>query len=138
MSIAIVYFTKSKKGNTKKLADFVSNLLSAEAKDVSFPLEEKKEKVLLINAMYAANVDKNVKAFLKNNADKIGTLYNINTSASGASTYKVIAKAAKKYGIAISSKEFHCPASWLGINKDRPNQDDFTHLEAFIKDICHE
>ena len=34
MKIAIRYFTKSKKGNTKKLADVVSKALDIEALDV--------------------------------------------------------------------------------------------------------
>ena len=41
MKIAVRYFTKSKKGNTKKLADAVSAALGIEALDVSADLTEK-------------------------------------------------------------------------------------------------
>ena len=63
MTIAIRYFTKSKKGNTKKLADAVSAALGIEAQDVSVDLAEKADRLFLINAMYAANIDPEVKAF---------------------------------------------------------------------------
>ena len=64
MTISIRYYTKSKKGNTKKLADAVSKALNMEALDVSVNLEEKVDRLFLINAMYAANIDKAVADFL--------------------------------------------------------------------------
>ena len=71
MEIAIRYFTKSKKGNTEKLANVVSKTLNIEALDVSKDLEEKADKLILINAMYAADIDKEVKEFLeRNNMEK--------------------------------------------------------------------
>ena len=88
MEIAIRYFTKSKKGNTEKLANVVSKALNIEALDVSKDLEEKADKLILINAMYAADIDKEVKEFLERNKDKIGEIFNMNTSASGSSTWK--------------------------------------------------
>ena len=72
MKTAIRYFTKSKKGNTKKLADAVSAALGIEALDVSSDLDEKVDRLFLINAMYAANIDKKVKEFLSRNKDSIG------------------------------------------------------------------
>ena len=45
MEIAIRYFTKSKKGNTEKLANVVSKALNIEALDVSKDLEEKADKL---------------------------------------------------------------------------------------------
>lgn len=135
MKIAIRYFTKSKKGNTKKIADFVSNKLNVEALDVSNNLQEKADTLILINAMYAANIDKEVKVFLENNKDNIGTLVNINSSASGASTYKVVKKVCDANNINISDKEFHTVASWIFINKGRPNEEDFEKLETFLQQL---
>ena len=90
MEMAIRYFTKSKKGNTEKLANVVSKALNIEALDVSKDLEEKADKLILINAMYAADIDKEVKEFLARNKDKIGEIYNMNTSASGSSTLEKV------------------------------------------------
>lgn len=132
MEIAIRYFTKSKKGNTEKLANVVSKALNLEALDVSKDLEFKTEKLILINAMYAADIDKEVKDFLERNKDKIGEIVNMNTSASGASTWKNVKKAADKYLIRLSDKEFHCAASWIFINKGLPTADDYKRAEDFV------
>ncbi len=135
MKLAIRYFTKSKKGNTEKIAKFIQEKINVEALDVTHPLEEEVEQLLLVNAMYAADVDKEIKQFLENNKDKIKCLININSSASGASTYKAVKKVCDKNNIAISEKEFHTVASWIFINKGRPNEQDFARLEEFLKEV---
>ena len=131
--LAIRYFTKSKKGNTKKIADFVSAKLNVEALDVSNPLKEKVDTLFLINAMYAADIDKEVKQFLASNKENIGCLVNINSSASGSSTLKAVKKVCDKENIKVSEKEFHTVASWIFINKGRPNEEDFKKLEQFLE-----
>lgn len=139
MKLAIRYFTKSKKGNTEKIATHIANKIGIPALDVTHPLEEEVETLILVNAMYAANIDKEVKEFLKNNKEKILCLININSSASGASTYKTVKKTCDQYGIHISDKEFHTVASWIFINKGRPNADDFARLDTFLDEvIAHE
>ena len=135
MSIAIRYFTKSKKGNTEKIAKFISEKLNLEAKTIEDNLNESVDTLLLVNAMYAADIDKRVKAFLENNKDNIKCLINVCSSASGASTYKAVKKVCDKNNIKISDQEFHTVASWIFINKGRPNQDDFNRLEQFLNNI---
>jgi flavodoxin len=135
MKLAIRYFTKSKKGNTEKIAKFVSEKLSLPALDVTHPLDEEVDTLLLINAMYAADVDKAIKDFLVANKDKIKSLININSSASGSSTIKAIKKVCDKENIPVSDKEFHTVASWLFINKGRPNEEDFRRLAEFLDTI---
>ena len=131
MKIEIRYFTKSKKGNTKKLADAVSAALGIEALDVSADLAENVDRLFLINAMYAANIDKEVSRFLERNRDKIGEIVNMNTSASGASTLKTVKKTADALGIPVSEKEFHCAASWIFINKGLPSEEDLKRAGEF-------
>lgn len=135
MKLAIRYFTKSKKGNTEKIAKFVSEKLSLPAFDVTHPLDEEVDTLLLINAMYAADVDKAIKDFLVANKDKIKSLININSSASGSSTLKAIKKVCDKENIPVSDKEFHTIASWLFINKGRPNEEDLRRLAEFLNTI---
>lgn len=138
MKVAIRYFTKSKKGNTEKIAKFIKEKISVPAKDVSNPLEEEVEQLLLVNAMYAADIDKEIKNFLKANKDKIKLLININSSASGKSTLKAVKKVCDKENIKVSEKEFHTVASWIFINKGRPNEEDFARLEAFLKEVVNQ
>ena len=63
MKIAIRYFTKSKKGNTEKLAKVISSALHKEALNVTQDLSDKVDRLFLVNAMYAANIDAEVKRF---------------------------------------------------------------------------
>ena len=135
MKTAIRYFTKSKKGNTKKLADVVSEATGVEAVDVSVDLTEKVDRLFLINAMYAANIDREVRDFLARNAANIGEIVNMNTSASGASTWKAVKKAADELGIKLSEKEFHCAASWIFINKGLPSDEDFEQAKEFARSM---
>lgn len=131
MNVAIRYFTRSKKGNTKKLADAVSSAIGIDAIDVSVDLSEKVDRLFLINTMYAANIDKEVKEFLERNKDKIAEVVNMNTSASGASTWKAVKKETDRLGIKLSEKEFHCTASWIFINKGLPSDEDYAKAKQF-------
>ena len=136
MKTAIRYFTKSKKGNTKKLADAVSKALGIKALDVSCDLDEKVDRLFLINAMYAANIDKEVRDFLSRNKDRIGEIINMNTSASGASTWKAVKKVTDALGITLCEKEFHCAASWIFINKGLPTEEDLRRAGEFAASLA--
>ena len=72
---------------------------------------EKVDRLFLINAMYAANIDKEVREFLERNKDCVGEVVNMNTAATGASTWKAVKKVTDELGINLSEKEFHCAAS---------------------------
>jgi len=136
MNIAIRYFTKSKKGNTKKLADAISATLKTDALDVSVDLDEKVDRLFLVNAMYAAAIDKEVKAFLARNKDMIGEIVNLNTSASGKSTYDLVKKVADELGIKMNESEFHCAASWIFINKGLPTEADYERACALVASLA--
>lgn len=133
MKLAIRYYTRSKKGNTKKLADAVSEALGVEAVEVSTDLAEPVDRLFLINAMYGANIDGEVKDFLARNRERIGQVVNMNTSASGLSTWKTVKKVTDALGVALADKEFHCAASWIFINKGLPSEADFEKAKAFAK-----
>lgn len=138
MKTEIRYFTYSKKGNTVKLAKAVSEAIGIEEKSVEIDLPEKTDTLFLVNAMYAANIGKEVKEFLKRNADKIGTLVNVNSSATGRSTIKAVKRVCDKLGIQVSEKEYHTVASWINLNKDRPNEEDLKRLQLFAKEVVAE
>ena len=134
MNSAIRYFTRSKKGNTLKLANAVAKALDLEALDVSHDLKEKADRLFLINAMYAADIDSEVKQFLERNKDLIGKVVNMNTSATGASTYTMVKKVTDALNIRLSEKEFHCRASWIFLNKGLPSEEDLANAGRFAKD----
>lgn len=133
MTVAIRYFTKSKKGNTEKLAQKISKTTGVKALDVSNDLTEHVDRLFLVNAMYAANIDGEVKRFLERNKDNIGEIVNFSTSATGKSTWNSVKTAADKLGINLSDREFHCAASWIFINKGLPSEADFQKACEFAK-----
>lgn len=135
MNIAIRYFTKSKKGNTFKLAQTVSEASNIEALTIDHDLEEEVDLLFLVNAMYAFNIDKEVKAFLKRNASKIKLIVNVNSAASGSSTLKAVKKVANKLSIPVSEKEYHTVGSWINMNKGRPNEEDLARLKDFVLEL---
>lgn len=131
MKVAIRYYTKSKKGNTEKLADQVSQAIGEEALTVSNDLKEKVDRLFLVNAMYAANIDQEVKGFLARNKSKIGEVVNFSTSCSGKSTWNMVKKECDALGIPLSEKDFHCAASWIFLNKGLPSEDDYQKAKQF-------
>ena len=136
MTVAIRYFTKSKKGNTAKLASAIAEALALEPFTVESDLEGETDILFLVNAMYAASIDEEVKRFLERNASKIKCLVNVNSSASGASTLKVVSKACKALNISVSDKEYHTVGSWIFLNKGRPNEEDLNRLKDFVKEVA--
>ncbi len=136
MNIAIRYYTRSKKGNTKKLAGAVSSAVGLPAADVSQDLDEKVDRLFLINAMYGADIDTEVKEFLRRNSGKIGEIVNFSTSAIGSSTVNAVKKVADSLGIRLSEKEFHCRASWLLLNKGLPSDEDLRRAGEFALSQC--
>ena len=133
MKIAIRYYTRS--GNTKKLADAISEALNIEAFDVSVPLSEKTDILFLGCSYYAFDVDEAVKDFIVNNKDNIGKIVCFGTSAMMKSMKKPVTKVAKTVGIAVSDEEFHCRGRFGKIHKNRPDADDLKDAAEFAKKI---
>ncbi|MBQ1839460.1 MAG: flavodoxin family protein [Ruminococcus sp.] len=106
MKIAIRYYTQT--GNTKKLAQAIAEALGVEAKDITCPLEEKTDILFLCNSVYWAGIDRRVKAFVKANSDKIGTLVNVSTAAMIESTYKQMQSVAADAGVSPLCRQSTC------------------------------
>ena len=64
MKIAVRYYSRG--GNTKKIAEAISEAVGVEAKTVSEPLTEDVDILFLGSAPYAFNVDDEVKKFIGN------------------------------------------------------------------------
>ena len=133
MNIAIRYYTRS--GNTKKLADAISEALNIEAFDVSVPLSEKTDILFLGCSYYAFDVDPIVKDYIVNNKDNIGKIVCFGTSAMMKSMKKPVTKVAKTVGITVSDEEFHCRGRFGKIHKNRPDADDLKDAAEFAKKV---
>ena len=78
MKIAIRYYTKT--GNTKKLAEAISDAINVESMTIDTPLSEDVDILFLGSAVYAAGIDKKIPGrwglYEKRSANyKIGTFY---------------------------------------------------------------
>ena len=133
MKVAIRYFTRT--GNTEKLAKAISEALEIAAETVDKPLEEKVDLLFLGSSVYAAGVDDEVKEFLRNNKDKIGTLVNFSTAALLPSTYNQVKKLAEALNIKVCDGEFHCRGSFGPLHKDRPDAHDCQAVKTFAKSV---
>ncbi len=136
MNIAVRYYTRS--GNTKKLADAAAKAASVQAQDITVPLAEKADVLLLGCSYYAFDVDEAVKEFIIKNKENIGKIVCFGTSAMLKSMKKPVRKVADTVGITVADEEFHCRGQFGKIHKGRPNDDDIKALVAFVQKITAE
>ena len=132
MSFAVRYYTKT--GNTKKLAQAIAGELGVEALPISEPLTEKVDILFLGNSYYAFTIDPEVRNFVASlPKDKVGKIVNFGSAALLNSTYKKVKAEAKKAGIPMDDREFHCKGEFKGLHKGRPNEDDIKAAVEFAK-----
>ena len=132
MTYAVRYYTKT--GNTKKLADAIANVLGVESLPISVPVSEPVDYLFLGNSFYAFTIDPDVRQFVSTlEKDKVGKIVNFGTAAMLNSTYRKVRAEAKKVGVAMDEKEFHCRGEFKGANKGRPNEQDIADVIEFAK-----
>jgi len=136
MNIAVRYYTRS--GNTKKLAYAAANAVSVSAQDISVPLAEKADILLLGCSYYAFDVDEAVKKFIISNRENIGKIVCFGTSAMMKSMKKPVRKVADTVGVTVADEGFHCRGQFGKIHKGRPNDDDIKALTTFVQKIIAE
>ena len=137
MNIEIKYFTKSKKGNTKKIATYLKDNLNIKTSSIDTKLESEVDILFLLNAMYANNIDKKVAKFIKENCNHIKLLVNICTSCTGRSTYKRINKCCKDNNVKIAIEDKAVVGQWIFFNKNRPNEEDLNGALSFAKEVIN-
>ncbi|MBQ6373793.1 MAG: flavodoxin [Clostridia bacterium] len=131
MRIEVRYMSRG--GNTKRLADAVASALGVEATAVTEPMAEKADTVFLCASVYAGGPDKAVTEYIRRNAQSIGRIVVLSTSASGKSTQGRIRAVAGDAGIPVSDAFFHCPGAWTLFHKGRPNADDCRRAAEFAR-----
>ena len=133
MKIAIRYYTKT--GNTKKMAEALSEAVGVEALTVDNPLTEDVDILFLGSAVYAAGVDAKVKEFIENIDVNIGKIVNFSSAALIESTYKKKKKIAENNDLTMAEEEFHCRGAFKLVHRGRPNDNDLRNLQEFAKNI---
>ena len=133
MKIAIRYYTRG--GNTKKLADAISQAVGAEAKTTAEPLTEDVDVLFLGSSVYAYGVDDEVKGFIDGINVKVGKVVGFSTAALIKSTHKQVAKLLAAKGIPFAEEEFACKGSFAVMHKGKPDAEDCKAAAAFAKKI---
>ena len=137
MKFAVRYYTKT--GNTKRLAEAVAKAVGVEALPLSAAVEEPVDVLFLGNSYYAFNIDAEVREFIqKLDKNKVGKIVNFGSAAMLNSTYKKVKAEAKKVGIPMDDREFHCKGEFKGIHKGRPNAEDLAAAADFAKAFIRE
>lgn len=132
MKFAVRYYTQT--GNTKKLAEAVADALGVEALPITEPVEEPVDVLFLGNSYYAFTIAPQVKAFIqKLDKEKVGMIANFGSAAMMGSTFKKVAAEAKRMGIPMVNKEFHCRGEFKGLHKGRPNEQDLANAAEFAR-----
>lgn len=132
MKFAVRYYTQT--GNTKKLAEAVAGALGVEALPITEPVKEPVDVLFLGNSYYAFTIAPQVKAFIqKLDKEKIGMIANFGSAAMMGSTFKKVAAEAKRMGIPMVNKEFHCRGEFKGLHKGRPNEQDLANAAEFAR-----
>ena len=133
MKIAIRYYTKT--GNTKKMAEALSETVGVEALTVNNPLTEDVDILFLGSAVYAAGVDAKVKEFIENIDVNVGKIVNFSSAALIESTYQQVKKIAENNNLTMAEEEFHCRGAFKLVHRGRPNDNDLRNLQEFAKNI---
>lgn len=132
MKFAVRFYTKT--GNTKKLAEAIANELGVEALPISEPLTEAVDFLFLGNSFYAFTIDAEVRNFIASlSKDKVGKIVNFGSAALLNSTYKKVKAEARKVGIELDEKEFHCKGEFKALHKGRPNENDIKAAIEFAR-----
>lgn len=133
MKTAVRYYTRG--GNTKKLADAISEAVGVEAKTTAEPLSEDVDILFLGSSVYALGVDNEVEKFIDGINVKVGKVVNFSTAALVKSTYKQVAKLLEKKNIPLAKEEFACKGSFAVMHKGKPDTDDCKAAAEFAKKI---
>jgi flavodoxin len=133
MKYAIRFYSKT--GNTKKLAQAISEVLEIPALDISVPLDEDVDVLFLGTSIYGASIDPTIIKFFDQMDVNVSKIISFGTSGTMQSSYEQIANLCLVHDIELHESEFHCPGAFVGMNNDRPNTQDIEDMKSFVKNI---
>ena len=133
MKYAIRYYTKT--GNTKILADAISEVLNVESNDLSVPLDDDVDVLFLGTSIYGSSIDPAVIKFFDNLNGDVKKIISFGTSGTMQSSYGQISELCHVHDIKLDENEFHAPGAFVGMNADRPNKDDAKAIKEFVKKV---
>ncbi|MDR0518589.1 MAG: hypothetical protein LBG82_00830 [Clostridiales Family XIII bacterium] len=133
----VIYCSKTRKGNTRRLAAAVAGAIGERPQDISEAGEVRGVDTLFIGAsVYAGKINPKLREFLEGiGAGEVKQAVVFGSAAGEKSARDEIAEILAPNGITVSEKYFLCKGSFLLSNKGRPNADDLAKAEAFASEI---
>ncbi|GHV39308.1 hypothetical protein AGMMS49546_11140 [Spirochaetia bacterium] len=127
----------SRKGNTKKVAEFIARGLGVSPQAVGPETKIDHADILFVGgALYAGKIDAKLRAFLESlKAEQVDKAVVFSTSAGGKTILSEVKSILGPKNIPVADESFSCKGSFLFINMDRPNEEDLKHAEDFAKRV---
>ncbi|MDR0818885.1 MAG: flavodoxin [Oscillospiraceae bacterium] len=132
MNIEVRYLSKS--GNTAKVAEAIATALNVTAKPISEQVAPDTDILFLGGAVYAFEIDDELKAFIRN-LDGVKAVAVFSTTAVVKSAYSHIKPLLEKKGIKVIPTDFHCRGEFKFMRKGRPNSDDLAKARQFALEV---
>jgi flavorubredoxin len=134
----VIYCSKTRKGNTRRLAAAVAGAIGAMPQDISEAGEVHGVDTLFIgSSIYAGRINSKLREYLAGiGAGEVKQAVVFGSAAGEKSARDEIAEILAANGIDVSEKYFLCKGSFLLSNKGRPNADDLANAEAFAQEMA--
>ncbi|GHV51567.1 hypothetical protein AGMMS49579_07150 [Spirochaetia bacterium] len=128
----------SRKGNTKKVAEFIARGLGVKPEAVGPATKIEHADVLFVGgALYAGGIDGKLRTFLETlKSGQVDKVVTFSTSAGGKTILSAVKSILEPKNIKVADEAFYCKGSFLCINMGRPNEEDLKHAEDFAKKVA--
>jgi flavodoxin len=133
MNIQVRYLSKS--GNTKKVAEAISEEVGVSAEPISKGISGDTDILFLGGAVYWAGVDNELKKFILNLDNSVKKVAIFSTASIVKSAYPEIKKLLEARNIKVFHEEFHCRGEFLKLHKERPNAEDLKLAKEFARKV---
>ncbi|MDO5826172.1 MAG: flavodoxin [Methanosphaera sp. rholeuAM130] len=133
MKYAIRYYSKT--GNTKSLAQAISEVLNVKAHDITVEPDEDVDILFLGTSIYGSSIDPSVIKFFDELKVNVKKIISFGTSGTMQSQSQQIANLCLVHDIELDENEFHCPGEFVGMNKNRPNSQDIEDVKEFVRNV---
>jgi flavodoxin len=128
----------SRKGNTKKVAEFIARGLGVNAEALGPEVKVDNTDILFVGgALYAGKIDARLGAFLNTlTPGQVKKVVVFSTAASKKTALEEVKSILEPRGIPVADESFHCKGAFLILNADRPNEEDLKKAEDFAKKMA--
>ena len=134
MKTAVRYYSRS--GNTQKLAEAIAKALGTAAEIAEVPIAEPVDLLFIGGALYAGNMDEQLKKLAKSLTGEIVKRVAVfSTAASGKPLQPKVKELLEGKGIVVLDETFAGKGKFLLANKGRPDDSDCEAAAAFAKKL---